>query len=37
VAHARVPDPASTTPIFTDDRSQVEQVVHGILWDFLTH
>ena len=37
VAHARVPDPAPTTPIFTDDRSQVEQVVHGILWDFLTH
>jgi spermidine synthase len=36
-AHARVPEPVPNAPIFTDDRSQVEQVVHGILWDFLTH
>jgi predicted membrane-bound spermidine synthase len=33
--HARVPEAVSHAPIFTDDRSQVEQVVHGILLDFL--
>jgi spermidine synthase len=34
--HARDPELAATSPIFTDDHSQVEQVVHSILWDFLT-
>ncbi len=34
--YARVANPPATAPIFTDDRSQVEQVVHGILWDFLS-
>jgi spermidine synthase len=34
---ARVPDVTAHAPIFTDDRSQVEHVVHGILWDFLIH
>ena len=34
---AREPEAVADAPIFTDDRSQVEQVVHGILWDFLTH
>ncbi len=33
----RTPEVATDTPVFTDDHSQVEQVVHGILWDFLTH
>jgi spermidine synthase len=33
--HARVPEAVLDAPIFTDDRSQVEQVVHGILLDFL--
>jgi spermidine synthase len=34
-AYARVATPPAAAPVFTDDRSQVEQVVHGILWDFL--
>jgi predicted membrane-bound spermidine synthase len=33
--YARVADPPADAPSFTDDRSAVEQVVHGILWDFL--
>ena len=32
---ARPADPPPDAPLFSDDRSQVEQVVHGILWDFL--
>ncbi len=32
---ARVAAPPPGTPIFTDDRAPVEQVVHGIIWDFL--
>jgi len=34
--HARAADPPANAPVFTDDRSQVEQVVHSILWDFLS-
>ena len=34
---ARVAQPPATAPIFTDDHSQVEQVVHGLIVDFLTH
>jgi hypothetical protein len=33
--HARIPEAVLDAPVFTDDRSQVEQVVHGILLDFL--
>lgn len=33
--HARQAFPPSDAPIFTDDRSQVEQVVHGLIVDFL--
>jgi predicted membrane-bound spermidine synthase len=36
VQQARAPQTGPNTPVFTDDHSQVEQVVHGILWDFLT-
>jgi len=32
---ARVAAPPAGTPLFTDDRAPVEQVVHGIIWDFL--
>ncbi|MBI3960442.1 MAG: fused MFS/spermidine synthase [Chloroflexi bacterium] len=32
---ARNATPPQDTPIFTDDRAPVEQVVHGIIWDFL--
>ncbi len=34
-SRARVAAPPAGTPIFTDDRAPVEQVVHGIIWDFL--
>ncbi len=34
-SYARAAAPPADTPIFSDDHSQVEQVVHGILWDFL--
>ncbi len=33
--HARSANPPPGTPIFTDDRSQVEQVVHSLIVDFL--
>jgi spermidine synthase len=33
--HARAAAPPAGAPVFRDDRAQVEQVVHGILWDFL--
>lgn len=33
--YARVASPPSSAPIFTDDRSQVEQIVHGLILDFL--
>ena len=33
--HTRQALPPSDAPIFTDDRSQVEQVVHGLIVDFL--
>ncbi|MBW7883105.1 MAG: fused MFS/spermidine synthase [Caldilineaceae bacterium] len=32
---ARPAQPPAGTPIFTDDRSQVEQIVHGLILDFL--
>lgn len=32
---ARLAAPPADTPIFTDDRAPVEQLVHGIIWDFL--
>ncbi len=35
VAYAREPIPGPDAPIFTDDRAPVEQVVHGIIWDFM--
>jgi spermidine synthase len=31
VPHARIPDPPAGTPIFTDDRAPVEQVVHQLI------
>ena len=33
--YARPATPPPGTPIFTDDHAPVEQVVHGIIWDFL--
>ena len=33
---ARVAEPPPNTPVFTDDRSPVEQIVHGLIADFLT-
>ncbi|MCS6827662.1 MAG: fused MFS/spermidine synthase [Caldilinea sp.] len=33
--HARMAAPPPTAPIFTDDRSQVEQIVHSLILDFL--
>ena len=33
-AHVAVPPP--NAPIFTDDRAPVEQIVHRIIWNFLT-
>lgn len=35
VPQARVAAPPPDTPIFTDDRAPVEQLVHIIIWDFL--
>jgi len=35
VPQARLAAPPADTPIFTDDRAPVEQLVHGIIWDFL--
>jgi predicted membrane-bound spermidine synthase len=32
---ARLAALPADTPIFTDDRAPVEQLVHGIIWDFL--
>ena len=32
---ARVAAPPAAAPIFTDDRAQVEQVVHGLILDYL--
>ena len=32
---AQVADPPADAPIFTDDRAQVEQVVHGLILDYL--
>ncbi len=34
---ARVAQPPASAPVFTDDHSRVEQVVHGLIVDFLTH
>ena len=33
---ARLAQPPISAPIFTDDRSQVEQVVHSVILDYLT-
>lgn len=35
VPQARLAVPAAGTPILTDDHAPVEQLVHGIIWDFL--
>ena len=35
VTQARVAAPPADAPIFTDDRAQVEQVVHGLILDYL--
>ena len=35
IAQTRPAAPPSDTPIFTDDKAPVEQVVHGIILDFL--
>lgn len=34
-AHARVAAPPPSTPVFTDDRSQVEPIVHSLILDFV--
>ncbi len=31
----RLAEPPPDTPVFTDDRSQVEQIVHGLILDFI--
>jgi hypothetical protein len=36
VARARVGEVSADAALFTDDHAPVEQVVHGIIWDFLT-
>lgn len=36
VARARPLTPAAATLVFTDDRAPVEQVVHRIIWSFMT-
>lgn len=36
LAQARSLTPPSTAPIFTDDHAPVEQVVHRIIWSFMT-
>lgn len=35
VRYARLAAPSSTAPIFTDDRSQIEQVVHSLIMDYM--
>ncbi len=35
--YARIAQPPAHAPIFTDDQSQVEQVVHSLIVDFLIH
>lgn len=35
IPHARVAHPSPTTPIFTDDRAPVEEVVHAIIAEYL--
>ena len=35
VQYARQASPSPTAPIFTDDRSQIEQVVHSLILDFM--
>ena len=36
IGYARVAQPPAETPVFTDDRSPVERVVHSVILDFLT-
>lgn len=36
LAHVRPGLILADAPVFTDDRAPVEQVVHGIIWDFVT-
>jgi spermidine synthase len=36
MAQVRPATPSLRDPIFTDDKAPVEQVVHGIIWDFVT-
>ncbi|MFM7582173.1 MAG: hypothetical protein ACKO9F_05525, partial [Caldilinea sp.] len=35
LAQARPASPPADSPIFTDDRSQVEEVVHRLIFNFL--
>ncbi len=35
LSHIREADPPAGTPVFTDDRAPVEQLVHKIIWNFL--
>lgn len=35
MSRVRTADPPAGTPVFTDDRAPVEQLVHGIIWSFL--
>ena len=35
VARARIAAPPVTAPVLTDDRSPIEQIVHGVIVDFL--
>ena len=36
IAQAHLAAPAADAPIFTDDHAPVEQIVHRIIWNFLT-
>ena len=35
LSRVRAANPLAGTPVFTDDRAPVEQLVHGIIWSFL--
>ena len=37
LSRVRTADPPAGTPVFTDDRAPVEQLVHKIIWGFLSN
>jgi len=37
LSRVRTADPPAGTPVFTDDRAPVEQLVHKIIWSFLSN